>query len=407
MFGGNKKTQYVWYIIKPLEATAEKQNTKANEELLTLCRDVSDFVFYLRVNLHHNEDDVEILIRIPKANESILKGLKSFAQELYQDDERGLKTPMIHVTTMCPLKLEKNYAYPLVTGKDIDSLYTAISKAPAGILVFKLVNAPSIRVTKKLNQIKKKNASKASKQQQSTDMIDPYVNTAESKAKDSMFYYAEMYFGTINIAQVDEFFRSIPYTNSTQEPNRLSMGKLVTATAKDTKRAETQLRRILTTPLKNRKYILSEQDIKPFVRLPESPQDVGMDTGQPDISTGGERYNVQDFDSILNPEIESETTVTPSPEEHAEFQVSHIARDPIEESEQSKYDPPPHSELIKDKPKLLEDIIDDNTVNNKPTNNSNDNNPNNIRYIEPEIPQEVIHAFKILEEYILKRKISK
>ena len=300
---GEKKIDYTWYEVKPVISAVGEKNEHEDDDILLLCRDISNVLLIVikTINIY------EMYIRVPTEEKAIVESIHSFAHDIQE------YIPSTKIDAFCTLKLVKSNVYPLVTEKDEYNIHTIRSMVPEGIFGINVKSAPSkhiVRIANKMQRNKKRQGDK--------HKLDPHEGAISQKTKSGNFYYAEMFFGVKNIANVNTFFESIPYTGETQEPNRLKISKHIVATAKNTERAKKALEVALTSKIKTQKMILSEQDLSAYVTFPKLAQDVGMISGDKPTTAQGETYPMQEFSNIFEDVIistDKKQTVKPENEE--------------------------------------------------------------------------------------------
>ena len=274
--------EYIWYKLQPYAtAVGEKYDDTKDEDLLMLCRNISDILFIV---FKLQTSGMTIAIRIPKMNQSMMESINSFG---VIQCEYPLITKLDAFIT---LKLAKNYVYPLVPDTKLSSdIYSIMSDAPYGIFGIKLGHADSKYVTRKYKSLLKKRP-----KNRDIVHVDPYERFAKLKSESTSFYYAELFYGVKKISDIDSFEKVIPYTSSTLEPNRLIRGRVYTAKEKSLDAATKILQKTVKSKLKSKKIVLSEQDILPFVKFPEQPHNLSLDTAaSPVMSSGDQSDEIQ------------------------------------------------------------------------------------------------------------------
>ena len=274
--------EYIWYKLQPYPAAVgERYDNTKDEDLLMLCRNISDVLFMV---FKLQTSGMTIAIRVPKMNQSMIESIKSFG---VVQCEYPLITKLDAFVT---LKLAKNYVYPLVPDTKLSSdIYSIISDAPYGIFGIKLGHADSKHVIRKYKSLLKKRP-----KNRDIVHVDPYEKLAKLKSESTSFYYAELFYGVKQISDIDTFERVIPYTSDTLEPNRLIRGRVYTAKEKNLTAATRILQKTVKSKLKSKKIVLSEQDILPFIKFPEQPHSLGLDTAtSPVMSSGDQSDEIQ------------------------------------------------------------------------------------------------------------------
>ena len=274
--------EYIWYKLQPYAAAVgERYDNTKDEDLLMLCRNISDVLFMV---FKLQTSGMTIAIRVPKMNQSMIESIKSFG---VVQCEYPLITKLDAFVT---LKLAKNYVYPLVPDTKLSSdIYSIISDAPYGIFGIKLGHADSKHVIRKYKSLLKKRPRNSD-----TVHVDPYEKLAKLKSESTSFYYAELFYGVKQISDIDTFERVIPYTSDSLEPNRLIRGRVYTAKEKNLAAATRILQKTVKSKLKSKKIVLSEQDILPFIKFPEQPHSLGLDTAaSPVMSSGDQSDEIQ------------------------------------------------------------------------------------------------------------------
>ncbi len=269
--------EYIWYKLLPYStAVGEKYDDTKDEDLLMLCRNIPDILFLI---FKLQSSGMTIAMRVPKIYQSMMESIQSFG---IVHNEYPLVTKLDAYVT---LKLAKNYVYPLVPDIKLSSdVYSIISDAPCGVFGIKLGHAPSKHVTRRYKSLLKK-----SKKAQDTVHVDPYEKFAKQKAESTSFYYAEIFYGVKKISDIEPFEKTIPYTSDTLEPNHLITSRVFTARQKNLDAATKILQKTVKSKPKSRKTILSEQDIRPFVKFPEQPHILGLDTAASPVMSSGDQ----------------------------------------------------------------------------------------------------------------------
>ena len=274
--------EYIWYKLQPYAvAVGERYDNTKDEDLLMLCRNISDILFMV---FKLQTSGMTIAIRVPKMNQSMIESIKSFG---VVQCEYPLITKLDAFVT---LKLAKNYVYPLVPDTKLSSdMYSIISDAPYGIFGINLGHADSKHVIRKYKSLLKKRP-----RNRDIVHVDPYEKLAKLKSESTSFYYAELFYGVKQISDIDTFERVIPYTSDSLEPNRLIRGRVYTAKEKNLAAATRILQKTVKSKLKSKKIVLSEQDILPFIKFPEQPHSLGLDTAaSPVMSSGDQSDEIQ------------------------------------------------------------------------------------------------------------------
>ena len=259
--------EYSWYKINPFPSSAgEKYDEKKDQDLLMLCRNIPDFLFAV---FRLPFSGTTLCLRVPKSHERMVESIPSFGSN---HCEFPIATK---IDSFVRLKLAKSSLYPLACEKTASSdIFSLLSDAPFGVFGIKLRPAPSKTVTAKYRSLLRKK----SKQHDGNTHFDPYEKNAKLKSECTTFFYSEIFFGVQKISDIGAFMGIIPYTSQHIEPNCLLQAKTVTSREKNLDAATKVLMKTMTEKCKGKNMILSDHDILSFVRFPENPQNVSLNT---------------------------------------------------------------------------------------------------------------------------------
>ena len=278
--------EYSWYKINPFSSSVgEKYDVKKDQDLLMLCRNIPDVLFTV---FRLPFSGTTLCLRIPKPHERMVESITSFGHN-YCEFPIATK-----IDSFVSLKLAKSSLYPLACDHATSSdIFSVLSDAPFGVFGIKLRHAPSKPVTAKYRSLLRKK----SRQHDDNAHLDPYEKDAKQKSERTIFFYSEIFFGVQKISDIDAFRDIIPYTSQHMEPNRLLRAKTITSKEKNLDAATKILMKTMTEKCKGKNMILSDNDILSFVKFPDNPQNVSLDTAT-SSTMASDSFDEREFRSL-------------------------------------------------------------------------------------------------------------
>jgi hypothetical protein len=269
MMSNDKK--YLWYKIKPFSTSAgEKYDEKKDEDLLLLCKNIPDILFQV---LKTPKDRTTLTLRVPQDYGRMVDSIDSFGSTL------NVSAVGMKIQLLSTLHLAEKSVYPLVYDKNNvgRNLFSTFKDMPFGVFGLKLCHATSHRISKQYDSIRKKNKQSEEK---NVSKIDPYESKAKQKAECQSFFHCEMFYGVRTLTDDEDYEKLIPYFVSGMKPNHLIRGKRIVYTDKQRDRANDLYADMILSKPKKTSMILSDLDLLPFVRFPENPYNLGLDSAQ-------------------------------------------------------------------------------------------------------------------------------
>ncbi len=272
--------RHLWYRLKPYSVSSdEKYDSKKDEDLLMLCENIPDLLFqiFMTPNQH-----TTISLRVPIQYKDNLDAIESFETNMSPmnttDIKHGSTAHVMKLQRFSTLRLASKSAYPLMHDRqDMHAnIFSTFSKIPYGVFGLKLLHAKSDIISKQYDLVKKKNKRSYDKE----TATDPYERHAKQKSECSVFFHCEMFYGVQTAGDETHFENSIPYFSKTRKPNSLLNAKTVTSSKSNPEKAYDFYKKFVFSAAKKRPMILSNMDIMPFVRFPENPNSIGLDSGQ-------------------------------------------------------------------------------------------------------------------------------
>ena len=281
--------KYLWYKLKPFASSAgEKYDEKKDSDLIDICRDIPDVLFQV---LKTPRQGTTITLRVPEDAGKKIEGFESFGHELRE-------VPMaMRIEVITTMGLAGKSAYPLVRDTknvSISNLFSSFRDIPYGVFGIKMSHANSRIITKQYNAIRKRNSRDGEK---NTSGLDPFEKFARQKSECTSFFYTEIFFGVRSIHDEHGYEKFIPCRGKERKPNGLVSKKRMAFADKHLDRANQFYEKmILSGPVKST-MVLSDSDLSPFVRFPENPYSVGLDSAQTP-TTSNISVSESDFDGI-------------------------------------------------------------------------------------------------------------
>ena len=268
--------KYLWYKIKPFSTSAgEPYDEKKDEDLLLLCKNIPDILFQV---LKTPKERTTLTLRVPEYYGRMVDSMDSFGSTLNAYPV-GMKIQLFST-----LHLAKKSVYPLVHDKKNigRNIFSTFKDMPFGVFGLKLCHATSDHISKQYDFIHKKNKQYEEK---NISKIDPYENKAKQKAECQSFFYCEMFYGVKTLTEDNNYEKLIPYFVLDMKPNHLVRGKRIVYTDKQRDRANDSYIDLILSKAKKTSMILSDLDLLPFVRFPENPYNIGLDSAQSPTSS--------------------------------------------------------------------------------------------------------------------------